>query len=96
MLGARLAGSKVRLCEVGERLDEDGAAVQAVHPLDSICVPTLANDFNVELVQRFDVIRGECDWDKDQIFLALLDIVLDGVRSLGSQPSLWTDLRLPA
>lgn len=94
--GARLAGSKVRLCEVGERLDEHGAAVKAVHPLDSICVPTLTNDFNVKLVQRFNVIRGECDWNKNQVFLAFFDIVLDCVRSLRTQPSLRTDLRLPA
>ena len=44
------------LGNVGKGINEDGAAVQAVCPLDGICVAALANHLLIQLVQRFNMI----------------------------------------
>lgn len=96
MQRAGLPGIKVCLCEVGKPLNKHWAAVQALHSLDGISVAALANDFNVKFIERFNVIRGECNWNEKQVFLALLNVVFHSVRRLGPQPRLRADLRLPA
>lgn len=93
---ARHPRSKMCLCEVRKPFDEYWAAVQTFHSLDGISVAALTNDFDIELIERFNVVRGECNGNENQVLLALFNVVFHRVRRLGSQPRLWADLRLPA
>lgn len=85
----------MRFGNIGEGVDEGRRVVQALRSLDGIFVARLANDFEVQLVQRFNMVRGECDGDEDQVCLALGDVILDRVAGLRAKPCLWTNLRLP-
>lgn len=75
---------------------KDGRVVQTLRPLqiDAQLVRLLL-DLNVQLVQRFDVVRGEGDWDETDVFLTVLGEALDRVGGLRALPCLRADLRLP-
>jgi hypothetical protein len=93
---ARLAALQVGLGQVGQRLDEDGAAVQAVYtPHALVALGVLADNLLVQLVQRLNVVTGEGNGDQQHVCLALLHQALDRVRCLCAQPWLRADLRLP-
>lgn len=80
---------------IGQSLDEDRVAVQAFRSLDSRAV-CLVHDFQIQLIQGFNVVAGECDGHKNQIRLAALDVLHDSVLGLSTKPRLGADLRLPA
>ena len=54
------------------------------------------DDFLIQLKQRLNMIACECDWNKDQIGLAFLNIGLNRITRLSTKPCRGADLRLPA
>ena len=89
----------MRLGDIRECLDEDGASVEGLRSTDpTFCTEFVGfvDDFLIEFKERFDVVGGEGDGDEDQILLALGDVIFDGVGGLGSEPGGGSDLRLPA
>lgn len=81
---------------VRERANEDRAPVQALGALEPGRITHLVHDFLVDLVERLDVVAGEGDGDQDQVGLAALDVLGDGVAGLGAEPGRGSHLRLPA
>lgn len=86
----------MRLRNIRQGLNEHGAVIQTVGPLDRIRMSALTNDFLVQLVQRLDVVGREGDRDEDEVGLALLDVVLNCVGCLGTEPGGRPNLGLPA
>ena len=82
------------LCDIRQRLDEHSVPVQAFDTLDTLVV-CLVDDLLVELVERLDMVTGESDWDQNEVGLALLDVVGDGVARLSAEPGGRADLGLP-
>lgn len=64
---------------VRQSLNEYRAPVQTVGSLDCIGMTAVANDLQVELVKGLNVIRSKRNRNKDEVLLALLDIVLNGI-----------------
>ena len=85
----------MRSGDLGERVDEHRAAVEALGARDA-GTAGVADDLLVELEERLDVIAGEGDGDEQQIGLALGHVGRDGVAGLRAQPGGGADLGLPA
>lgn len=92
---AFLTLAQVLLSKVCKGLDEYGAAVQTFGPLDTRGI-RLFHDFEIQLIQGLNVVAGEGDRYEDNVGLSTLHVLLDGIACLRSQPSPWSDLRLPA
>jgi len=86
----------VLLCQVGQRLDKDRVAIEALHTLDRVRMARLADDLLVQLVQRLDVVRCERNRDQQQVCLPLGDVILHRRRCLRPEPRLGAYLGLPA
>ena len=97
--GAHLTAVEVSFGQISQAANESHVAVQTFrtcHSAVSSKLVCLVDDFLVNFEESFDVIRSEGNGDEDEILLALLDKVFDGIAGLGTKPCRWSDLRLPA
>ncbi len=72
--------------DVCKRLNENRRPIKTLRSLDRIRVTRFADDFLVQLVQCFDVVRGKCDGDEDEVLLTLSNIALNGTAGLSAEP----------
>jgi hypothetical protein len=56
---------------------------------------SLLLNFDIQLVQCLDVVRGESDWNEANILVSSLGQTFHRVGCLRSLPRLGSDLRLP-
>lgn len=85
----------MRRRNIRQRLNEHWAIIQALcalHPR----MPSLMDDFLIQLEQCLDMVAGESYRYEHQVCLAFLHVCLHRVAGLGAQPGGGSDLRLPA
>lgn len=80
---------------IRQGLDEGRVAVQALSALDAGAVGFF-HDLQIQFIESLNVIAGESNRHKDQVRVAALDILHDGIAGLGPEPCGGTNLGLPA
>ena len=90
---ASLSALQMCLGDVCERLNEDGAVIQAFDTLNTlVAFGVLTNDLLVKFVQCLDVVAREGDGYEEHVCVALFHVLLDSVGGLCSEPRLRADL----
>ncbi len=84
----------MRMRNVCEGLNEYRASVETLCTLDSR-MACFMDDLLIQLIQGLDVITGESYGNEYQVCLTFLDIFLNSIARLCTQPGRWSDLGLP-
>ena len=96
--GAQLVGLDVGVHQISQGLGEQWISIKRLRSSDVLSSTLLSQHlrvFNIQFVERLNVVTGKCYWNQEDVLPPPLTKPFDSLICLRAQPGYWTNLGLP-